>query len=187
MRPGRSSRAPRPPGRPVVYKLAEASRVRDPAAGDAVQDGLRASAGPHSRLNGRLQDFCRRRGSTVFGGARLVRVIERERDPPRCPAASLQMAQVLVHGGRPWPHRPQQPVTAWHDPAGHPPARKWYVAHLGVPVIGHQTSITGTGRITWQLAWWPRTSWSLTSLYDVRWPRERCRCPLGDRPPGRPR
>ena len=36
----------------------------------------------------------------------------------------LQMPQVLVHRGRPRTNRPQQPVTAAHDPAGHAPTPK---------------------------------------------------------------
>jgi hypothetical protein len=54
----------------------------------------------------------------------------------------LQMAQVLVHGGRPRPHRPQQPITAAYDPAGHPPARNRHLARWGMLVTGHQASIT---------------------------------------------
>ncbi len=55
----------------------------------------------------------------------------------------LQVVQVLVHGGRPRPHRPQQPITAAYDPAGHPPARDRHLACSRMLVIGHQASITG--------------------------------------------
>ena len=57
----------------------------------------------------------------------------------------LQMPQVLVHGGRPWPHRPQQPVTAPRHPAGHPPAGNRHLARPRVLVAGHQISIAATG------------------------------------------
>jgi len=56
----------------------------------------------------------------------------------------LQMPQVLVHGGRPWPHRPQQPVTAPRHAAGHPPAGDQNLARPRLVVAGHQTSIVST-------------------------------------------
>ena len=55
------------------------------------------------------------------------------------------MPQVLVHGGRRWSHRPQQPVTAPRHPAGHPPAGHRHLARPRLLVAGHQTSIATTG------------------------------------------
>ena len=63
----------------------------------------------------------------------------------------LQMAQVLVHGGRPRPHWPQQPVTAAHDPAGHPSARKWHLTRVRAIVIGHRDQYHQERRTTCEL------------------------------------
>ena len=40
----------------------------------------------------------------------------------------FQVPQILMHRGRPWAHRPQQPVPAAHHAAGHAPAAD---SHLG--------------------------------------------------------
>ncbi len=53
----------------------------------------------------------------------------------------LQVPQVLVHGRRPRPHRPQQLVTAPHHPGGHPPAANRHLAIARTLVAGHDTSI----------------------------------------------
>src|SRR5215471_14985745 len=53
------------------------------------------------------------------------------------------MAQILVHRGRPWAHRPQQLVPAARHPDGHPPARDGHLGRLRVLVTGHEASITG--------------------------------------------
>jgi hypothetical protein len=54
-----------------------------------------------------------------------------------------------VHGGRPRPHRSQQPITAAHDPAGHPPAWKRHRrAYPAVTMRGSATVVTADDAAT---------------------------------------
>jgi len=70
--------------------------------------------------------------------------IPSSRGAPPKPAAS-RCRRYSCTGGRPWSHRPQQPVTAPRHPAGHPPAGDRHLARPRLLVAGHQTSIATAG------------------------------------------